>query len=97
MQKLLDKKDGTWYFKIELAEMREGGDDMEINTMKLKGKIRENQMSIGIDSSTLFRKLSSGGDSFSIKQVHQAVSTLNLSREEAIDIFLPQDSRKCEK
>ena len=87
MQKLLDKKDGTWYFKIELAEMREGGDDMEINTMKLKGKIRENQMSmasfaasIGIDSSTLFRKLSSGGDSFSIKQVHQAVSTLNLSR-----------------
>ena len=48
---------------------------MEINTMKLKGKIRENQMSmasfaasIGIDSSTLFRKLSSGGDSFSIKR-----------------------------
>lgn len=77
---------------------------MEINTMKLKGKIRENQMSmasfaasIGINPSTLSRKLSSGGDSFSIKQAHQAVSVLNLSREEAIDIFLPQNSRKCEK
>ena len=76
---------------------------MEINTMKLKGKIRENQMSmasfatsIGIDSSTLSRKLSSGGGSFSIKQVHRAVSALNLSKEEAIDIFLPSYSRKCE-
>ena len=46
MQKLLDKKDGTWYFKIELAEMREGGDDMEINTMKLKGKESDAQVEI---------------------------------------------------
>lgn len=69
---------------------------MNTNINKLKGKIRECGMTqeefakaIGMEKSTYYRKMQSGGIKFTIGQMHNAVKVLNLSSEEANDIFLP--------
>lgn len=65
-----------------------------INVNKLKGKIVENGLSItelakriGVDRSTLYRKIGRNGDEFSIKEANLIARELKLSREEAIAIF----------
>lgn len=65
-----------------------------INVNKLKGKIVENGLSItelaeriGIDRSTLYRKIGRNGDEFSIKEANLIARELKLSREEAVAIF----------
>jgi DNA-binding phage protein len=70
---------------------------MQVNIMKLKGKIVENGTTleaiadtIGINRSTLYRKLKNGGVSLTIGEAHKLVSAVPLSREEAADIFLCQ-------
>lgn len=43
---------------------------------------------IGIDPSTLYRKMSTGGAGFTVGEVHKIVDALHLSDKEATDIFL---------
>lgn len=62
---------------------------------KLNGKIVERRTTkeaiadnIGIDRSTLFRRIKAG--SLRICDIHGICACLNLSREEAVDIFLAE-------
>lgn len=65
-----------------------------INVNKLKGKIVEKGITvgilakeIGIDQSTLYRKLKKNGDDITIKEANLIMKTLNLTIEEANEIF----------
>lgn len=65
-----------------------------VNINKLKGKIVENGLSvevlaerIGIDKSTLYRKMSNSGEALTIKEANQICKELELSVEEATVIF----------
>lgn len=65
---------------------------------KIKGKIVENESSIedlatfmGVDKSTLYRKFSNSGETLSIKEANAIMAFLNLSKEEAADIFFAPD------
>lgn len=68
-----------------------------ININKLKGKIVERGMNIsilaneiGIDRSTLYRKIKNNGDDISIKEANLIVKVLNLTIDEANAIFFNQ-------
>ena len=72
------------------------------NVLKLKGKIKENDMTqeqfakaINIDRATLARRMNRS-ESFTIGEVNRIVTVLNLSEDEALAIFLPSMSHKCE-
>ena len=65
-----------------------------MNVNKLKGKIVENEMNIttlakrmGVDRATLYRKINRDGETFTIKEVNLIVEILNLTTEEAMEIF----------
>ena len=65
-----------------------------MNVNKLKGKIVENGLnvsqlasSIGIDKTTLYRKLTSNGDTLTISEAEKIARTLNLSMEDVNAIF----------
>lgn len=65
-----------------------------VNVNKLKGKIVENDLSveqlsakIGVNASTIYRKMASGGESFTIEEATSIKNCLNLSEEEAMAIF----------
>ena len=67
------------------------------NVDKLKGAIKEKRLSpekvaeiIGIDKSTMYRKLNNGGDEFTIKQADIISQALGLTAEEAQAIFFSQ-------
>nr|DAP66075.1 MAG TPA: Regulatory protein-modification, helix-turn-helix, transcriptional regulato, DNA [Caudoviricetes sp.] len=67
-----------------------------VDISKLKGKIVERNTTqeelaskIGIDKSTFYRKMKQNGN-FSIKEVNLIVSTLNLSKDEAMAIFFSE-------
>ncbi len=67
------------------------------NVDKLKGIIKEKRLTpeklaitIGIDKSTMYRKLSNGGEDFTIKQADLIASALSLSADEAQSIFFSQ-------
>lgn len=69
-----------------------------INVNKLKGKVREMQISqavladeIGINKSTLYRKFNNGGDTFEIWEVHKIVDILKLNDEEIKAIFFSKE------
>lgn len=73
---------------------------MQMNTAKLRGKIVECGMrqedvakAIGIDASTMSRKLSGGGEMFTIGQMYKIADVLSLTGDEAADIFLQQNSQ----
>lgn len=62
---------------------------------KLKGKIAEKSMTqedvaakIGINSSTFSRKMKSDGLSFTVGQIHRLVELLDITPQEAVQIFL---------
>lgn len=68
-----------------------------VNVNKLKGKIVEKELtiekladSIGLDRSTLYRKLCKNGESFSIREADAIASVLKLSLNEASAIFFSQ-------
>lgn len=68
---------------------------LETNIPKLKGVLAERGITherlaeeIGIDKSTISRKMSSNGLKFSIEEVHKIVEVLSLSQSDAVDIFL---------
>lgn len=65
-----------------------------MNVNKLKGKIVENGLnvsqlasSIGVDRTTLYRKLTSNGDTLTIGEAEKIARTLNLSMEDVNAIF----------
>lgn len=65
-----------------------------MNINKLKGKIIEKGLNIGglagkmgVDRSTLYRKLNKNGDTLTVKEARLIVEILELSAEEATDIF----------
>ena len=72
---------------------------MDINVSTLRGKMVERghntetiSSALGIGRSSFYRKIKRGGD-FTIVEVHEICKTLSLSKEEAIEIFLPQYSQ----
>jgi len=74
-----------------------------MNVRKLQGKLVELGFSVealsermGLNPSTVYRKIRAGGMSFTIGEMHSIAEILKLSCEEAIAIFLPQYSHKCE-
>lgn len=67
------------------------------NVDKLKGKIKEMRLTpekvadaIGIDKSTMYRKLNNGGDEFTIGQADKIAKVLLLDAGEAQAIFFSQ-------
>jgi DNA-binding phage protein len=68
-----------------------------VNINKLRGKIVERELNIaeladkiGIDRATLYRKLNSGGENFSVKEVDLMAKVLHLTLDEAVSIFFSQ-------
>lgn len=64
------------------------------NVRKLRGKIIEAGKNIddlapalGMHRSTLYRKLSDGGEAFTVGEANQIMALLNLSPEDAMSIF----------
>ena len=65
-----------------------------VNVLMLKGKVIERGYNLeklaeklGIDRSTLYRKLNNAGEDFTIKQANEIVSLLKLRPDEAVSIF----------
>ncbi|PWM62198.1 MAG: phage repressor protein [Clostridia bacterium] len=76
---------------------------MTVNTELLRRKIEDSGMTITsfsaaieMDPSTFYRKIDSGGCKFTIGQMHKAVAVLKLKKAEAVQIFLGENSQKCE-
>lgn len=68
-----------------------------VNVNKLKAKLVENGMNvedlserIGMDRATLYRRLSSNGDTFSIKEADKIIKELSLTKDEVNAIFFSQ-------
>lgn len=68
-----------------------------VNINKLKGKIIERGMSveklaekIGVNKSTIYRKMNNDGKTFTIREANLICSILDLSGEEATAIFFSQ-------
>ena len=95
---------GILYPIEKLAIMREKkGGRYQVNVRKFMGKLTENDLCVesisaklGLAASTVYRKLKNSGLNFTIGEMHKLVSILHLTKDEAIDIFLPQYSQKCE-
>lgn len=65
-----------------------------MNVNKLRGKIVEKGMSIesvanniGVDRSTLYRKINSNGDTLTVSEANLICKILELSEREAMSIF----------
>ena len=65
-----------------------------VNINKLKGKIVEKELTIeklakriGIDRSTLYRRLDNNGETFTIREVNLICNELELTGREATEIF----------
>lgn len=68
---------------------------MQVNVARLRGKIVERGLTqekvaaqLSMDRSTFSRKMKSKALDFSIGEMHQIASVLQLSRDEASQIFL---------
>lgn len=68
-----------------------------VNVNKLRGKIVEKQLTIeqladilGINKSTLYRKMVEKGETFTIREADMICDALDLSGEEATAIFFDQ-------
>lgn len=67
---------------------------MSIDTERLKKKIEQSGMSledlaekIGMNRSTLYRKLKAGGIKFTAEEILKMVDVIRISKEEAAEIF----------
>lgn len=70
---------------------------MVVNVDRLRGKMVEYGINsdaladkLGIDRTTFYRKMKSGGSKFTVGEVHRMVECIPLSKEEAVDIFFTQ-------
>ncbi|TAH62235.1 MAG: XRE family transcriptional regulator [Gottschalkiaceae bacterium] len=68
-----------------------------VNVNKLKGKIVEKELTIeklaeriGLDRSTLYRKISNDGETFTIREANLICNELGLTGKEATAIFFSQ-------
>jgi len=68
---------------------------MQVNTRLLKAKMVERGISgddlakmIGINPSTFYRKMKTGGNSFTVAEMYAIVDALELTDDEAVLIFL---------
>ena len=68
------------------------------NMNKLRGKLVENEISveeladkIGVTRSTIYRKISTNGDSFTVGEANKIVDILHLTAEEAVAIFFAHE------
>lgn len=68
-----------------------------VNTDKLRGKIKECKMTvdmvaeeIGLNPSTLYRRLNGGGGTFTIGEADKIATLLNLTADELNKIFFAQ-------
>lgn len=68
-----------------------------VNVDKLKGKIVERRLSveevaasIGLNVSTLYRRLNSGGGTFTIEEADKIATLLDLTADELNKIFFAQ-------
>lgn len=68
---------------------------MTASMNRLRGVIRERDLTqqevsekLGIDPSTFYRKLASGGLAFTIGEMHRLADILQLTPEESAQIFL---------
>lgn len=68
-----------------------------VNIDKLKAAIAENGYSLhtfsallSIDKSTFYRKMNTGGETFSIKEAHEIATVLDLKYDDVMQIFFAQ-------
>lgn len=80
-----------------MCDDKEGGVAL-VNVNKLRGKIVEKNCTvetlaekIGINKSTLYRRINGGGIDFTIGEVYEIVDALGLTVEEAVQIFFASD------
>ena len=71
---------------------------MFVNVNKLHGTIRELALSVadvaekmGIDRSTLYRKLGNNGSGLTVKDAQMLVEILHLTEQEAVEIFFARE------
>lgn len=71
---------------------------MFVNVDKIHGRIRELKMNVvevagkmGIDKSTLYRKLANNGAGLTVKDAQQLVDILQLTDEDALQIFFARE------
>ena len=64
------------------------------NMDKLRGKMTEKRMSVeelagilGLTKATVYRKISTDGETFTVGEANKIVETLNLTTDEALAIF----------
>ena len=69
-----------------------------VNVNKLRGAIVERGMNIdmladkiGMDKSTFYRRMQANGDTFTLKEATDIVSTLGLTPDEGMKIFFAQE------
>lgn len=79
---------------IYICSINATGGEIVTNMNLLKSKIVEKGMNIatvvekvGIDKSTFYRKLANGGENFTVEEVYNIASTLELSASEVNAIF----------
>ena len=67
-----------------------GGGTVCTNMAKLKCGMTQEEVAerLGVDSSTFSRKMKADGLSFTVEQMHKLVEILNMTPQEAIQIFL---------
>lgn len=66
-----------------------------MNILKFKGALAERGVTqefvahiIGVNPSTFYRKLASGGEKFTVGEIQRMMKKIPLTEEEAINIFL---------
>ena len=71
---------------------------MFVNVNKLHGKLKELEFTVsdiaekmGIDRSTLYRKLGNNGAGLTVKDAQMLVEILQLTQQEALDIFFARE------
>jgi transposase-like protein len=71
---------------------------MFVNVDKIHGRIRELKTNVvevagkmGIDKSTLYRKLANNGAGLTVKDAQQLVDILQLTDEDALQIFFARE------
>lgn len=95
----IDILETEWYSKIKTRNNARK-EEVTMDTVKLREVIQKSGYSIeviagkiGINPSTFYRKLKNHGNSFSIGEMHALQEILGLTTEEAISIFLPNNSQ----
>ena len=62
---------------------------IKIRMSELNLTVKDVVSALGIDESTYYRKMANDGKTFSVEQVQKLSVLLDLTRQEASEIFLP--------